>query len=312
MRAPVHAVAAAACILGVAGALAAGGLPPSSLAVLGHGRWVGWWDSTRAPAAWPAPDPTVAAAVAWRPAAAGMEWGELEISGTGEAWRLRVIVVRFDPARLRLELVTANREGGTLADWSLDRLPPDAVLGVNAGQFTGGVTWGWLVVNGVVEQPPAPGALSAAFRVAPDGGVRFVPVAAIPPAGNGGAAAAFQSYPVLLRGDGEVPGQLAAPGSGVDLEHRDARLALGELRDGRLLLALTRFDAGGAALGSLPFGPTVPEMAAIAGALGCRAAVMLDGGISAQLAVREPDGELRTWRGWRKVPLALVAYPRRP
>src|SRR6185437_8179626 len=60
--------------------------------------------------------------------------------------------------------------------------------------------------------------------------------------GRGGG---FQSYPTLLEGDGGVPAPLRAPASGtaaVDLGHRDARLALGNLRDGRLLVVLTRFD----------------------------------------------------------------------
>jgi hypothetical protein len=298
--------AVAACLGAPPSSAEAEGLPASKLEVL-HGAW---WDSTRAPASWPAADPAVAGAVAWRAAAAGIEWGELAVGGTGEAWRLLVIVVRFDPARLRLELVRASRDGGTLADWSLDRLPPGAVLGVNAGQFTGGEAWGWLVKNGTVEQPPAVGALSMAFAVLRDGRVRLLPVEQIPPAGSGSALDAFQSYPALLRLDGAVPPQLATGGLGVDLGHRDARLAIGELRDGRVLVALTRFDAAGEALGSLPFGPTVPETAAILGALGCRQAMMLDGGISAQLAVRDAGGELRMWRGWRKVPLALVGYPR--
>ena len=106
----------------------------------------------------------------------------------------------------------------------------------------------------------------------------------------------------------EIPATGAGPG--LDVAHRDARLALGELRDGRLLVALTRFAGAGEALGSLPVGPTIPEMASILGALGCRKALMLDGGISAQLVVRDASGTLRTCRGWRKVPLALVAYPR--
>jgi len=300
----------AAAIFAFAVRVGAAGLPASRLEVFQGTRWVAWWESSRAPTSWPASVPVVAGAVAWHSAAAGMEWGELAIGGTGEAWRLVVVLVRFDPARLRFELVRASREADTLAEWSLDRLPPGAVLGVNAGQFTGGQPWGWLVRGGIVEQPPAPGALSMAFMVLPDGLVRFLPVEGIPPEGGGSASDAFQSYPVILRGDGEIPPQLATPGHGVDLAHRDARLAIGELRDGRLLVALTRFDAAGATLGSLPFGPTVPEMAAIVGALGCRQAMMLDGGISAQLAVRDGGHGLRTWRGWRKVPLALVAYPR--
>jgi hypothetical protein len=301
----------AACALALAaGASLAAGLPESELQVFAGGKWVTWWASGRAPSSWPAPDPTVVGVIAWRPAAAGTEWAELELGGTGEAWRLQVVLARLDPSRLRMELVEASSEAGTLAEWSLDDLPGNAVLGVNAGQFTGGQPWGWLVRRGQVEQPPGPGRLSAAFAILADGRVRFVPLTEIPAPGSGPVVEAFQSYPVLLRGDGEVPQQLTQPGLGVDLAHRDARLAVGELRDGRIVLAITRFAAAGDALGSLPFGPTVPEMAAILGAIGCRQAMMLDGGISAQLALTDASGARKAWRGWRKVPLALVAYPR--
>jgi exopolysaccharide biosynthesis protein len=108
-----------------------------------------------------------------------------------------------------------------------------------------------------------------------------------------------------------VPGALRTAGSGVNLTHRDARLALGETRDGRLLIAMTRFDAIGEVAASVPIGPTTPEMAAIMGALGAADAVMLDGGISAQLLLRDPvrKDPLR-WPGLRKVPLALIARPK--
>ena len=111
---------------------------------------------------------------------------------------------------------------------------------------------------------------------------------------SGTAQEAFQSYPMLLR-DGVVPVALRQPGSGVDLAHRDARLALGTLADGRVLIALTRFDALGRSLRRLPFGLTTPEMAAVMGALGCRQALLLDGGISGQLMLRQDDGSALSW-----------------
>jgi len=40
--------------------------------------------------------------------------------------------------------------------------------------------------------------------------------------------------------------------------------------------------------------------------LGCRRAMLLDGGISSQLVVRNDDGSLRRWPNWRPVPLAMV------
>ena len=52
------------------------------------------------------------------------------------------------------------------------------------------------------------------------------------------------------------------------------------MRDGRIVIAITRFNALGDAAAKVPFGLTVPEMAALMGALGCRRAVSLDGGIS--------------------------------
>jgi exopolysaccharide biosynthesis protein len=121
-----------------------------------------------------------------------------------------------------------------------------------------------------------------------------------------GVAWAFQSYPVLLE-HGAVVEALRSPGNGVDVEHRDARAAVGLLSDGRVLVVLTRFDALGTALGAIPFGLTTPEMAAVMGALGARDAVMLDGGISAQMLVRTATGQTHRWPGLRAVPLALVA-----
>ncbi len=147
-----------------------------------------------------------------------------------------------------------------------------AVVAFNGGHFSGGHPWGWLVRGGISE--------------------------------------ALQSYPMLLRDDGVIPPELRARNELIDLTHRDARLAVGELRDGRLIVALTRFDALDGRMSSLPFGPTVPEMAALMGALGSRAAVLLDGGISAQLVVRDRAGTTREWKGMRMVPLGILLVPR--
>jgi hypothetical protein len=82
------------------------------------------------------------------------------------------------------------------------------------------------------------------------------------------------------------------------------------MRDGRVLVALTRFEGLWGALSVLPFGFTTPEMAAVIGALGATRAVLLDGGISGQLRVRERDGGAREWDALRKVPLGLLVSPR--
>ena len=305
-----RAVVAAALTATAVGAqrTTAAALPASHLAVAAGGGWSTWWTAAAAPATWDGGDLEVTRAVVWHPAAAGMEWGELELAGSGEAWRTRVILVRLDLHRVRFRVDSAfgspPRPG-----WSLARVPRNAVFAINAGQFVSALPWGWVVIDGREVLPRGRGPLAVALVGDSAGALHWIPADSLDSVRPGHVAWAFESYPELLRG-GTVPEALRAAGRGVDVGHRDARLALGRLRDGRLLVALTRFDALGSALGAVPFGPTVPEMAALMGALGCRDAVLLDGGISAQLLVRDAAGRPHEWKGVRKVPLALLAIPR--
>ncbi|HEX6643799.1 MAG TPA: phosphodiester glycosidase family protein [Gemmatimonadales bacterium] len=299
----------AALPLAAAGsALALAAVP--TLSVERDGRWHTWWRQDSAPVAWEAALPEVAGAVAWEAAGPGVELGTLRISGAGEAWRIRVIAVRLDPARLSLRLAAPPPGRGAPNRWTVDHAPADAVLALNAGQFGSGGAWGWVVRGGIERQRPGTGPLAPAIVVDSAGRLRIVPPDSIPAVRAAGTAVeAFQSYPMILEGEGAIPSAIRDAGAGVDLEHRDARLAIGELRDGRVLLALTRFEGLGGVLESLPFGLTTPEMAAVMGALGARRAVLLDGGISSQLLVRTPAGE-RAWRGMRYVPLGLTAMRR--
>lgn len=285
-------------------------LPRSTIAVRGSTAWETWWRSDQAPSAWRAADPVLERAVRWHAAGPGVEWGEVSLAGSAEAWRTRLVLVRLDPRAVRLRLVRSVRAGGERGGWTVETAPRDAVVAVNAGQFTGASPWGWLVQGGVERQEPGRGLLSMAVVVDTAGAVRLVPADRIETVrADGAVAEAFQSYPALLWGNGEVPLALRTAGRGVDLGHRDSRVAIGELRDGRILVALTRFEGLGGALEALPFGPTVPELAALMGALGCRAAVALDGGLSGQMLVRDADGRTRSWPGLRRVPLALLVTP---
>jgi len=49
----------------------------------------------------------------------------------------------------------------------------------------------------------------------------------------------------------------------------------------------------------------------VMGALGCREALLLDGGVSGQLLLRDAGGAARVWPGIRRVPLGLVGKTRR-
>lgn len=247
---------------------------------------------------------------AWQPASDGIAWTELRLSGRGEAWRLRLIVVRLDPARLTLDLDTAFTLRSERPAWTVDRPDSSVLFAVNAGQFPRIMPWGWVVLRGTQFLPPGFGPLSTALAVDSSGSVRWIPGSLLSDPGiRRGAVTGFQSYPTLLSDNGTVPDELRGAGRGVDVGHRDARLAIGEDRSGHLLVAMTRFDALDGSLDYVPFGLTTPEMAAVMGALGARDAVLLDGGISAQMLLRTPDGT-RRWTGLRKVPLGLVVRAR--
>ena len=290
-------------------ALLVAALPASTLSVWTGARWEEWWRSSQAPAVWTEPVAALAESFQWRRVTRGVEWGEARLSGVGEAYRIRLIVARIDPQFVRFRLDTAFRKQWTRAAWTIDRSPREALVTLNAGQFPYSMPWGWTVLGGREFLPPRSGPLSVAVAFDTGGGVRWLTPDALQDPGRArGVVAAFQSYPRLLE-DGSIPLPLRSEGAGIDLAHRDARLALGQDSDGKLLIALTRFDGAGGVLDFVPFGLTVPEMAAIMGGLGSRNAVLLDGGISSQLLIREA-GTVHRWRGLRAVPLGLVVFPR--
>jgi hypothetical protein len=281
-----------------------------------------FWHAGVAPRRWRAAHAHLAGALEWKPTTStGIEWAELPLQGAGEARFTRIVAVRIEPGHARFSLERHAADGRPA--WHLDRAPHDAVVALNAGMFTGALPWGWLVQAGAERLAPARGPLSAAFIVRRDGGIEWVDGDALDAhRARRDITIAFQSYPALLVADGEVPAVLhtdsAASGrprppreADVDRTHRDARLALGIDREGRIIIALTRFDALGGVLDRIPFGLTVPEMSALMGALGAQKAMLLDGGISAQLLVRTPQGAER-FSGSRKVPLGLVVRAASP
>ncbi len=280
-------------------------LPPSRLAVHVDGTWREWWRADGAPVRWEGPDEELVQALRWRSVAKGIEWAEARLSGNGEAWRLKLVVVRLDPSRVRFRLDTAFTAGRARPAWSIDRTAGDVLFAVNAGQFPRAMPWGWVAIDGREFLAPGRGPLSLGVAFDSSGSLRWIPGdSLLAPATRRGAVTGFQSYPMLLR-DGVIPEPLRRAGRGIDVSHRDARLAIGQDRHGSVLVAMTRFDGVGGTLDFVPFGLTTPEMAAVMGALGARNAVMLDGGISSQMLIRDPGGD-RRWEGLRKVPLGLV------
>jgi hypothetical protein len=240
----------------------------------------------------------------WHPVRSGVWISESMMSESGSLSVVRAVAVRVDASSHRFSLVALQASDGTRSIWTIDSIPGDAVTALNAGQFSSGIPWGWVVKDGIELKPPGAGNLAMAL-IADSAGVTSLVTSGEIPLHRGRVMNAFQSYPALIV-DGRVPWELRAPGRGVNLAHRDSRLAVCTLADGSLVIVITRFTALGASGSTLPWGPTVPEMAAHMLSMGCMRAMLLDGGISSQLVVRNNDGSLRRWPNWRPVPLAMV------
>jgi len=264
-----------------------------------------WWRASRAPVRWTGADVRLSGLVNWHRGQPGVEWATLPIAGQGEAHALTLVLARIDPRSMSFDLVWGIERDRPA--WTIDRAG-DAALALNAGMFVERLPWGWVVMNGRERLAPGHGPLSSALVGLADGRLVWVDgddVSTWRGRAEGDVRFAFQSYPTLLTGDGEVP--VAVRDGEINGAHRDARLALGLDRQERLLVVLTRLDVPIPGADRLPFGLTAPEMAAVMGALGARQAMLLDGGISAQLAISDSAGHAKEWKGLRKVPLALVA-----
>lgn len=283
---------------------------PSTLDVRDGDSWRTFWRSDTAPARFSAANPALTHAIEWKRLAPGLEWAEARLGCAAPVWRARLIVARLDPREVRLTLAMDLARDDLRPAWTIDRAPQDAILAVNVAQFTNAMPWGWVVIDGRERLTPGKGPLASAVGIDRDGVVHWAHGDTLAATG---IVTGFQSYPTLLTNDGSIPAPLRSPGSLLSLTHRDTRLAFGETRDGHILIAMTRYDAVGAMGEGIPLGPTTPEMAAIMGSLGARDAVMLDGGISAQLLLRGTGmQEPLRWHAIRKVPLALIARPRDP
>lgn len=266
----------------------------------------------------PAPLPAVVTAISCNDRRATAEDARLDWRGDDVQWaewpvrlgeagiRARIVAVRFDPRRLRVALDLVQQDG-VLRPWNLDAAPAQARIALNAGQFTDDGPWGWVVHRGREWQAPGSGALAGALVADSSGAVDVISPGAIARwRGSPSLREAVQSYPLLLEGEASPPAALCPGTPLVDRTHRDTRLAIGVQRDGRVVIALSRY-AGGTLPDRTPIGPTTPEMAEVMRRLGAVRALMLDGGLSGQLLVREAaGGAARQWPGLRDVPLALV------
>jgi exopolysaccharide biosynthesis protein len=249
------------------------------------------------------------AALEWQGVRPGLETAEFTLEAGRLGVDIRVTVLRIEPQAFEFSLVHQTRANRMTGAWNVDMAPADAAVALNAGQFKETGPWGWVVLDGDELRDPGYGPLSVGVAIDTAGGIHWLPFSRLAAARRDRSLRfAFQSYPTLLL-DGRVP-ELARSARLVDQQHRDARLLLAQDADGRLLVLLTRYNGLGRTAARVPIGLTVPESIALIAALGAQHAVMLDGGVSAQMLVRDRQGAARVWKGMRDVPLALIAVPR--
>jgi hypothetical protein len=223
---------------------------------------------------------------------------------------LRLIVVRIEPTAFRWTL-DVQRAHGTVQPWSLSAVADSVTIAMNAGQFTDDGPWGWLVHDRAERQAPGAGALAGAVTIRANGRVELHDADAIPTMrGDSSVIEALQSYPTLLDARAEVPAALCRSDNGVDPTHRDIRFAIGTDTAGAVWLVLSRLETDVPFADRTPIGPTTREMATALRSLGATRAILLDGGLSAQLLVRSGD-TVQRWPGLRAVPLGLVLVRRK-
>jgi len=212
-----------------------------------------------------------------------------------------VAIVEVDPAQFRFTVVAAPRFAVRSADaWMADSA---VALAVNTGLFRrDGSPQGLVMLEGARRGDVA--AWLDALVVVEDGRLSLRAPGDAP--GLGPAASAFQVLPWLVRGGAVALG--VTSGLRLSRTHRDRRLTLCIGSDGLVRFLLSNFEVFGESAGTIPLGLTIPEQAIVAAAAGCADAVALDGGISAQLAVRATH--LHRMPGWREVPLFLLARGR--
>ncbi|HUP89882.1 MAG TPA: phosphodiester glycosidase family protein [Longimicrobiales bacterium] len=243
----------------------------------------------------------------WRTLQPGLATTELTMRVGRMRLPMRIIVARIDVKQFDVSLDARVKENKMTGAWNIDSVANDVVVAFNAGQFKETGPWGWLVMDGKELRSPGFGPLSIAIAIDTANSITWHSpnrLIARSPTRFG-----FQSYPLLIR-EGRIA-QLLLTSDDVDRGHRDSRLILGEAGDGSLLVALSRYDGLGGVAERVPIGLTVMESTRIMQRLGARYAVMLDGGLSAQLLLRDSAGIAQKWRGLREVPLALV-FRRKP
>jgi uncharacterized protein YigE (DUF2233 family) len=166
------------------------------------------------------------AAGTWQSGGSGIELRHIEAGDPATGRTIPVVVVRIDPAQVRVRVGYDPAQPRLLRAWFLAEQP---LLVVNAGFFTPSYESTALVVSDGVVSGTSYEGFGGMFSVAPDGAVTLRSLREQPYDPAEQAANAFQSFPMLINPGGAVAaleedGQVAR------------RTALAIDRSGRLLI----------------------------------------------------------------------------
>jgi uncharacterized protein YigE (DUF2233 family) len=200
----------------------------------------------------------------WLVGSPGVELRRVQVSAPGQQPLSSVVVVRLDPAQIRLRVAYDPQQPQALSAWFEQRQP---LLAVNGSFFTEQYASTALVISDGVASGASYQGFGGMLAVAPDERVELWPLRDTPYDPSVPLAQGVQSFPMLV-----FPGGAPAPVE--DNGQRARRTAVALDRAGRLLFVVSPTSAF-----------TLPELAAwLAGAdLEVDRALNLDGGSSTGL-----------------------------
>ena len=251
------------------------------------GKRIGLSDSLFLRSVWTRSGAVLNGVVEWKNLEPELSLGTLVIEradSTGTALTL----LRIDPAHFSFKILGEPGPGRTIRDWIVS---DGCVAGINGGYF-------FLKNDDPQRKCPLgllvkDGAVISGYRKNYSGCFTFDaghPEFAYKTKPAKSVSGALQSFPMLIY-DGRIPGEVMSENSALHIHRLSRRSALGEDWEGRILFLITGSEV------------SFRELGFLAGAMGFRHCLSLDGGGSSQLCVLSKDTV--EVRGMDKIPVGI-------
>jgi hypothetical protein len=236
---------------------------------------------------WSKASAELAGSIQWKVLEKGLSIGSLGIE-RGDTTGTEVTLLKADPARFSFKVIGEPGPGRTIRDWAVSS---GCIAGINGGYF--------YLKNDDPERKYPLGLLIREHAQVSEyrknysgcffstGGRPGFAYNARPP---DGADEALQSFPMLIY-NGRVPEEILSENSRLHINRQSRRSAVGMDWDGRVLFLVTDREL------------SFHELGFLAGAMGFRHCLSLDGGGSSQMSVLSRD--TLTVPGLDKIPVGI-------